>query len=175
MQFERPIPGESLTRPPKQAPFERPPEVSDPMEALDIHIENLQKDGVAEDIVFFIEEGLDIQTLVEGILRSAVMEGIHSIDVSLIIAPVIHEFVKGIALRADVDFKEGFELKKEKRALAYARDVEKAKRFLKDKGFKKPKETEEDNLEKTEVPVVEDQMLAEAETEPQQGLMARRV
>ena len=73
------------------------------------------------------------------------------------------------------DFKEGFELKKEKRALAYARDVERAKRFLKDKGFKKPKETEEDNLEKTEVPVVEDQMLAEAETEPQQGLMARRV
>ena len=107
MQFERPIPGESLKRPPKEAPFERPPEVSDPMEALDIHIENLQKDGVAEDIVFFIEEGLDIQTLVEGILRSAVMEGIHSIDVSLIIAPVIHEFVKGIALRADVDFKEG--------------------------------------------------------------------
>ena len=173
MQFERPIPGESLTRPPKEAPFERPPEVSDPMEALDIHIENLQKDGVAEDIVFFIEEGLDIQTLVEGILRSAVMEGIHSVDVSLIIAPALHEFIKGAALRADVEFDEGFEQKDAKKIISYRRNVRRAQRMLDEvRGEDSPDPM---SLEDTQMPEMTETMEEPVEEEPQQGLMARRV
>ena len=74
MHFDRPIPGQSLTTTPKAAPYERPPELTDPMEAIEAHLENLTKDGVLEDITFFLEQGLDLQTLTEGILRSAVME-----------------------------------------------------------------------------------------------------
>ena len=62
-----------------------------------------------EDILLFIDAGVDIRTLVEGTLRGAVLEGIHSIDVSLIIAPVLHEFIRGIPLAAGVPFEEGFE------------------------------------------------------------------
>lgn len=29
MQFERPVPGQSLTTTPKSAPYERPPEITD--------------------------------------------------------------------------------------------------------------------------------------------------
>ena len=77
MQFDRPIPGQSLTTTPKGAPYERPPELSDPVDALEAHLDNLMKDGAMEDVLFFLEEGVDLVTLVEGILRSAVMEGIH--------------------------------------------------------------------------------------------------
>ena len=31
MQFERPVPGQSLTTTPKSAPYERPPEITDPI------------------------------------------------------------------------------------------------------------------------------------------------
>jgi len=89
--FERPVPGQSLTTEPKSQPYERPPEVTDPIEALDLHLENLLEEGAMEDALHFLEFGLDLVTLVEGILRSAVMEGTHSIDTSIIIAPVIHE------------------------------------------------------------------------------------
>ena len=41
MQFDRPIPGQSLTSTPKGAPYERPPEINDPMEALEMHLDNL--------------------------------------------------------------------------------------------------------------------------------------
>ena len=88
--FERPIPGQSLTAESRSQAFERPPEITDPIEALDIHIENLSKEGAMEDVLYFLEFGVDLVTLVQGILRSAVMEGIHSIDVSLIIAPVLN-------------------------------------------------------------------------------------
>ena len=107
MAFERPIPGQSLTTEPKNAPYERPPEITDPVEALDAHIENLLKPGAIEDVLYFLEFGVDLVTMVQGILRGAVMEGIHSIDVSLIIAPVIHEYIKGFADAEGIEYKEG--------------------------------------------------------------------
>jgi len=128
--FERPIPGQSLTTEPKSQPYERPPEVTDPIEALDLHLENLLEEGAMEDALHFLEFGLDLVTLVEGILRSAVMEGTHSIDTSIIIAPVIHEFIKGYADEAGIDYEEGFEDESDKRRLSYRRDIQKAKKML---------------------------------------------
>ena len=94
LTFERAIPGQSLTAEPKGQAYERPPEIVDPIEALDAHIDNLSADGAMEDALYFLEFGVDLVTLVEGMLRGAVMEGIHSVDVSLVIAPVLHEYIK---------------------------------------------------------------------------------
>ena len=44
-----------------------------------------------------LELGVDVVTLTEGILRAAVAMGKHSIDVSLIIGPIIHELIKSNA------------------------------------------------------------------------------
>ena len=173
MQFDRPIPGQSLTTPPKAAPYERPPDVTDPREALELHLDNLMKDGAMDDVLFFLEEGLDLVTLVEGIARSAVMEGIHSIDISLIIAPVLHEFIKGAALRAGIDFEEGFENKKAKQAITYSRNVSRAKSMLKElKGEDKPDPM---SLEDTEMPEPQETMEEPMEEPEQQGLMTRRM
>ena len=95
MQFERAIPGQSLTTPPKSAPYERPPEITDPIEALDWHLDKLDNPKAVQQAMFFLEMGVDLVSLVQGVLRNAVMEGMHSIDVSLIIAPVVHEYIKG--------------------------------------------------------------------------------
>jgi len=131
LMFERPIPGQSLTAEPKSQAFERPPEITDPIEALDAHMDNLAREGAMEDALYFLEFGVDLVTLVQGILRGAVMEGIHSIDVSLIIAPVLHEHIKGFADASGVEYNEGFENEEGKKALSYRRDVARAKEMLK--------------------------------------------
>ena len=173
MQFDRPVPGQSLTTPPKSAPYERPPELSDPIDALEAHLDNLMKDGAMEDVLFFLEEGVDLVTLNEGILRSAVMEGIHSVDISLIIAPALHEFIKGAALRADVEFDEGFEQKDAKKIISYRRNVRRAQRMLDEvRGEDRPDPM---SLEDTQMPEMAETMEEPVEEEPQQGLMARRV
>ena len=132
LMFERPIPGQSLTAESKSQAFERPPEITDPIEALEAHMDNLAKEGAMEDALYFLEFGVDLVTLVQGVLRSAVMEGIHSIDVSLIIAPVLHEYVKGFADAAGLEYDEGFENAEGKRVLSYRRDVARAKEMLKE-------------------------------------------
>ena len=171
MTFERPIPGQSLTTEPKNAPYERPPEIVDPIEAIDVHIDNLLKPGAMEDVLYFLEFGVDLVTMVQGILRAAVLEGIHSIDVSLIIAPVIHEYIKGFADAADLDYDEGFEDEEAKRVLSYRRDVDRAKKMLDELRKQEGEEIPTTMEEMTEEPEMEPEV--EEEEPVKTGLMAR--
>lgn len=109
----KPIPGQSLTDTPKNAPWERPPAITDPEEAVLVHIEHLSDPEKMESIMEAVSLGLDIQTITKGITRSAVQNGIHSIDVSLIVQPVVHEMIKQAAETLDIEYDEGFENKKQ--------------------------------------------------------------
>jgi hypothetical protein len=59
--------------------------------------------------MMLLDKGVDVRSLTEGLLRSAVAEGIHSIDVSLIIAPTVHEFITDVADEVGIEYKTGFE------------------------------------------------------------------
>lgn len=130
MQFNRAIPGQSLTTSPKSAPYERPPQISDPLEAIDYHFEQLDDPKAVEELMFFLELGVDLSTLVEGVARKAVLDGIHSIDISLSIAPLIHEYIKGYADAMDIDYDEGFEDEEQDRKMSEARTELLARKFL---------------------------------------------
>ena len=146
--FDRPPAGYSLTQEPKGAPFENPPEMSDPTEAARYHLDRLNDPELIEDAMFFLEQGVDIMSLVQGILRGAVMQGQHSIDVSLIIAPILHEFIKQVADATDTPYDEGFENKKSKAVIKYQRNVAKARAEL-DKLDIKPDVPSEDTPDKS--------------------------
>jgi len=169
LMFERPIPGQSLTAESKSQAFERPPEITDPIEALDAHMDNLSGDGAMEDALYFLEFGVDLVTLVQGMLRGAVMEGIHSIDVSLIIAPVLHEYVKGFADAAGLEYDEGFENAEGKRVLSYKRDMARAKEMLKE--IKKDDAPSSDSF--VSEPMEEPEQDIEEQEPVKTGLMAR--
>ena len=150
MQFNRAIPGQSLTTPPKSAPYERPPQISDPLEAIDYHLEQLDDPKAVEELMFFLELGVDLSTLVEGVARKAVLDGIHSIDISLSIAPVIHEYIKGYADALDIDYDEGFEDKEEEEDIMYGRRLLLAKKMLADQKERDFEYDEEAGLTKQE-------------------------
>lgn len=174
MQFNRPVPGQSLTSTPKGAPYERPPEINDPVKALDYHLDILDNPKAVEQAMFMLEMGIDLSTLVEGITRNAVIEGMHSIDISLIIAPVIHEYLKGYADSLGVKYDEGFEDKGEDERVSYARNEMLARKFLAERQ-ELDNTTEENNLnlmqEDPKPEMMEEEMIM-PESKPQ-GLMAR--
>jgi len=107
--FSAPIPGQSLTSEPKNSTWENPPQMSEPEEALLWHLGRFDNPKKTEAVVALLVLGLDLVTMTEGLLRTAVADGRHGIDVSLIIAPVIHEHLKGIAEASGVDYTEGLE------------------------------------------------------------------
>jgi len=104
-----PIPGQSLTGEPKSYPWENPPKIVKPLDAAIYHIGKLNEPKKVTALLDMLELDVDMVTLVSGVLRMGVSEGIHTVDVSLLIAPVLHEFIKGHADRAGIDYNEGFD------------------------------------------------------------------
>jgi hypothetical protein len=168
-----PIPGQSLTVEPKNLPYERPPELADPEDALIYHIDRLTDERRMGGAILLLENGLDIRTVTEGILRKGVYDGIHNIDVSLIIGPAVHEYIKTTADMIGVDYKEGFETDDQDKELAYTFNSTRAKKALAKIGAD-PKEA----VAAVEAPQEEDMTdMGDIEMEMEQpkpkGLMAR--
>ena len=104
-----PIPGQSLTDSPKTYPWESPPEIVDPREAIKFHLDGLTSPEALDNIVEMLQLGVPVKAITQTALTTAQMEGIHSIDVSLIIGGVINEELISIAEEAGVDYKMGDE------------------------------------------------------------------
>ena len=103
-----PIPGQSLTDEPQNFAWERPPEYTDPDDAIVFHMDRLAEESVMESVLFLMEFGYPVDVLTRSMLTGAVGEGQHTIDVSLIIAPVIEAELVYMATTAGIDFKETF-------------------------------------------------------------------
>jgi len=109
MAMMAPIPGQSLTDEPSNFAWERPPEITDPNEAVVFHLDRLSEKPVAESVLFLMEFGYPTDVLARSMLTAAVGEGMHSIDVSLIVAPVVEEELGYMARTAGIDYKDTFE------------------------------------------------------------------
>ena len=105
-RFEAPIPGQSLTGEPRQYPWESPPELDKVEDVIKFYIDKLSSQEVMDDLFIALDEGFPLNILVKSILTTGVMEGMHSIDVSMIVAPVLHEYILGAAKIQGVKVKE---------------------------------------------------------------------
>ena len=175
--FSAPIPGQSLTTPPKNYAWERPPEIADPEQAIVKHLDRLSDPEMLDSVLTTLEHtGIDIQTMTKGIIRGAVANGVHSIDVGLIVAPVVHEFIKQAAKTFGLEVDDGFEDKPVKEKEKQAVIAMKARKMM-EKMDVSPKEV----VKEIKEPVVAEEPPVDAppmeappvEAEPAKGLMAR--
>lgn len=163
------IPGQSLTAEPKNAPYENPPELNTEEDAVMWHLERLSEQDRMEALVDMMELGIDVVTLTEGLLRGAVLEGRHSIDISVIIAPVIHEFIVSTAEKVGIDYEEGLPDDSDDREnIRYQINEGKARKML----AKLDMGVEEAPAEEMPAIEEEEEMPMEAPAKPA-GLMAR--
>lgn len=157
------FPGQSLTAEPKNAPYENPPQYTKPEEALDFHLDRLTETDRMDALMDALELDFTVVELTEGLLRGAVMDGRHTVDVSLLIAPIVHEFIRTSAEKAGVEFTEFEDTDEEDREnVRYQINRKRAEKILKDYKDDGKVDTELDKVE-----AVEDK------PEPSKGLMSR--
>lgn len=170
--FEAPIPGQSLTNEPKNYPWENAARLNTPEDAIVYHLERLNQPKRAEAMLDFLQLDIDVVTMTEGILRNAVANGEHSVDVSMIIAPIIHEHIVGLADATGIDYDEGLDEDDTQEERAYAIRENKARKILKDiKMDKKPDLGDlEASMPKTSI---RDTKVEDMPEEKPMGLMAR--
>jgi hypothetical protein len=115
MQLKAPIPGMSLTREPGNAPWEQPPLYNTAEEALGYYLEKLDEEERVDDLLFALEAGYPVASMVDFLTSYSVMEGYHSFDVKMLISPILHEYIMSLADAAGVEYTERMGPSKEER------------------------------------------------------------
>jgi len=161
VQFNVPVPGESLTAELGGRPWQTPSKLTTVDEAIDYYMERMSSEDFMEQVVDVLESGVPVATIANTLQLASVMDGIHTVDVGMLVAPVIMEMMMLLGDSAGIKYQTGLEEEKEEISDAkIAKAVSSYKKTVKEKDLAKPKE-----VETKEEPEVED--------EPA-GLMARR-
>ena len=101
---DAPIPGQSLTAPLGDRPWQQPARFSKADETLAFYIERITTPRAANQMFDILEMGVPIATLVDTMQLGGVMEGLHSVDVGVIISPALAEAIEGMAKSAEVKY-----------------------------------------------------------------------
>lgn len=168
MKLMAPIPGMSLTREPGNSPWEQPPLYNTVEEALGFYLDKLNDEDRLDDLLFALEAGYPIDAMVDTMTSYSVMEGYHTIDVKMLLAPILHEYLITLAEASGIEYTETVGPSREERMAE--RDKKRTKAMLikgLSQGAGKPPseasmEQAEDLLEGEEEEDDEEEMMEEA-------------
>tara|TARA_R100001126_G_C4874616_1_gene175193 strand:- start:1541 stop:1996 length:456 start_codon:yes stop_codon:yes gene_type:complete len=143
-------------------PWQTPPEITTVEQATNYYVERMNTDQFKAQLVDVIEMGVPLATLANTIQLASVMEGVHSVDVGMLVIPIIVELLMTIAEAEGVQYQTGMEGMETERPTAVSR-------IINDKMNELRAPTEDIGIEEPQVEL-------QQEEQPQpMGLMARRV
>jgi len=160
--FDRPIPGMAMTHEVGARPWQTPPSLVTVEEATNYYIERMGTDQFKAQLIDVMEMGVPLTTLANTIQLASVMEGMHTVDIGMLMIPIIVEIMITIADSANVEYQTGMEGMENERGTVANRIISD---IMKEKSI-----TQED------MPVEETEKMTQEE-QPQEepmGLMSRR-
>jgi hypothetical protein len=108
--FDAPIPGMSLTHELGARPWQSPPRITTVEDTVNYYIQKLNDDAVAIQLLSVLEaKEFSVADLAHVIQMSSIMEGVHTIDVGILVTPIIMEFIMFMADAKGIDYLTGLE------------------------------------------------------------------
>jgi len=98
-------PGHSLTEDNSKWAWGRPPQITDPEEALDGAIKALQRPKLRDEMFKLLYTGVAIEVLVEGYVMQSFQEGKFTPDVGLLIRPPLGMYLAHMAEEAGIPYR----------------------------------------------------------------------
>jgi|TARA_A100000172_G_C2997589_1_gene95161 hypothetical protein len=105
--FDMPIPGMALTHELGARPWQTPPEMSTFEEGLDFYVSRIVEPKNAARLLDIIETGIPLTAIAETLTLGGAMQGLHTIDVAVLVNPVLVELMEGLAKNAEVKYTVG--------------------------------------------------------------------
>jgi len=87
--LNQPIPGESMTHKLGKYPFDNPPQIPSPVDAIQFILENYLSNTNSDEVLKLIMAGVTLEAISNMIIKMYYMEGIITFDVAEIIKPVL--------------------------------------------------------------------------------------
>ena len=107
--FDAPIPGMSLTHELGARPWQTPSKMNTVEEGIDFYVSRIVDKKMAARLLDIIETGVPLTAIAETLTLGGVMQGLHTIDIAILVNPVLVELMEGLAKNADVSYVVGDE------------------------------------------------------------------
>ena len=156
--FDAPIPGQSLTMELGARPWQNASRFTTVDDTIDYYMERMSSEEFMVQLAEVLESGVPVTSIANSIQLSSVMEGIHTVDVGMLVLPMIMEMLMMIGDSAGVKYDKGLENPN--------------KPILRDSTIAKAVAEYEAKIEDKDV--VQETENKEVEDEEPTGLMARR-
>lgn len=158
--FDAPIPGMALTHELGDRPWQTPAQLTNVDEAIDYYMERMSSEEFMVQLVETLESGVPITVLANTIQMGSVMDGKHSLDVGMLVLPMLMEMMMLLGDSAGIKYDTGME--------------DPNKGTIRDSLFSKMLKEYEDDLKKKDVKEAVKEVKESEEEEKPKGLMARR-
>ena len=101
-EFDAPIPGQSLTDTPGNAPWEHPPQYTNPEELLDSLYDKITDGEFTEQLIAMLDAGVPVEAIVRVIVFGGFMQGKYTPDVGFMIVEPLMKLVAAVGIRAGI-------------------------------------------------------------------------
>jgi hypothetical protein len=161
--FDAPIPGQSLTVELGNRPWQSTPKLTTVDDAIDYYMERMSSEEFMVQVADILESGVPVTTLANTLQMASVMDGLHTVDVGMLVLPMLMEMLMMIGDSADIEYDKGLEdpNKPKIRDSLFAKMITKYEKKVNSADVNK--DTQEEVKEEEQV-----------ETAQPSGLMARR-
>lgn len=107
--LDGPIAGQSLTAEVNGRPWLNPPQYSTVDETIEYYLERMSSEEFTDQLVDVLEMGVPVTTLANTIQLGSVMDGVHSVDIGMLVMPFIMEMIMLVGESSGVKYDSGME------------------------------------------------------------------
>ena len=107
--FDAPIPGQSLTMELGSRPWQNASRFTTVDDTIDYYMERMSSEEFMVQLAEVLEAGVPVTSIANSIQLSSVMEGVHTVDVGMLVLPMIMEMLMMIGDSAGVKYDKGLE------------------------------------------------------------------
>ena len=162
--FDAPIPGQSLTMELGSRPWQNPARFTTVDETIDYYMERMSSEEFMLQLADILEMGVPVTSIANSIQLASVMEGVHTVDVGMLVLPMLMEMIMMIGDSAGIKYDNGMQdpTKPKTRDTLIAKVISNYEKEVAGADFSDREEEEEKTATEEEV------------MEEPKGLMARR-
>ena len=176
-RFDAPIPGMSMTAELGARPWQSPPQYSTVDDAIEYYLDRMSSDDFLDQLTDVMEMGIPITTIANTMQLGNVMEGVHTVDVGMLIMPVLVEMMMLVGDSAGIEYDSGLDKKINKDRVRDTLVVKTARKLQKQ--LNDEKDVPKGSHKMPDGSIMKDKKMSVAKEEEVQeepkGLMGRRV
>ena len=107
--FDAPIPGMSLTHELGARPWQQPSQFPTVDEAIEYYMSSMTSEEFMEQLIDVLEMGVPVTSIANSMQLTSVMEGKHSVDVGMLVVPLLIELIMMLGDSAGIEYETGLQ------------------------------------------------------------------